>query len=116
MERTGKIPTCILGIEYHINSSEVSNTAVVNKVKEEENEVIPHLDVPRNFKSDMSELNTNLVWFQALMLKGMTKQWNGMGVFYKQTKEKFPEKLYRLICLTIYDFFRVDYLYLNHLH
>lgn len=96
MERTGKVPICILGLQFNLNFSKVPNKPVVNKPKEEgDDEIIPHTDVPRNIHSDMSNLNRNLEWFQATMIKGMAKQWNSMGVFYTQTKEKFPEKLYR---------------------
>lgn len=93
MERTGKFPICILGIQFNLNFTKAPNKAVVNKVKEENDEI--HSDLPRNIHSDMSKLNANLMWFQALMLKGMAKQWNGMGAFYTQTKEKLPEKYYR---------------------
>jgi hypothetical protein len=96
MERTGKVPICILGIQFNLNFSKGTNKTVVNKPKEKgSEEIVPHSDVPRNIHSDMSQLNGNLMWFQATMLKGMNKQWNSMGVFYNQTKEKFPEKLYR---------------------
>jgi hypothetical protein len=43
----------------------------------------------------MTKVNANVIWFRALMERGMAKQWNAMGVFYTQTKDKFPEKCYR---------------------
>jgi hypothetical protein len=96
MERTGKVPICILGIQFNLNFSTGTNKTVVNKPKEGgSEEIVPHSDVPRNKHSDVSQLNGNLMWFQATLLKGMSKQWNSMRVFYTQTKENFPEKLHR---------------------
>jgi hypothetical protein len=96
MERTGKSPICMVGIQFNLNFSKGSNKTVVNKPKEEgSDELTPHADVPRNINSDMTKVNANVIWFRALMERGMAKQWNAMGVFCTQTKDKFPEKCYR---------------------
>lgn len=86
----------MIGIQFNLNFSKQTNKTVVQKPKEEGgDEIIPHTDVPRNINSDMTKLNANVEWFQALMQRGMAKQWTAMGVFYKQTSDKFPEKCYR---------------------
>jgi hypothetical protein len=96
MERTGKSPICMVGIQFNLNFSKGSNRTEVNKPKEEGNdEITPHSDIPKTINSDMTKLKANVTWFNELMKRGMTKQWNAMGIFYTQTKDKFPEKCYR---------------------
>lgn len=122
MERTGKLPVCINGVQFHFLSSTTEGNSPRNGTKNNNNDrglgvgnaqdlQSPTVSGSNGEKLDDGEKSSTsprsitqpgseevmlaLTGFKALMQKGVTKQYNGMVQFYTKTADKFPEKVHR---------------------
>lgn len=115
MERTGKVPICISGVQFHFVASDMSksngkdaksvsgNPAADSNGNIASNNLLTgsaltisksNIDYPNKetVSDSLSTTKLMLSSWAKLIEKGMKKQVNSMIKFYNQTADKFPEK------------------------
>jgi hypothetical protein len=101
MERTGRVPICLQGIQFHVNPASKHNSAPKHVVEDKER----HNNHPdtASVEKDNQQLTTpqhanlyaSALGLGALMQKGMTRQWNQMGKVFRQTVHQLPQRMFK---------------------